>query len=86
MITIPEAARRLGRNPETIRRWSREGKLVSREVGTQHTIDEGDLKAVLEGTQLPPPETWAQMLDGRPTPNANVVRARARWSRDTDGR
>ncbi len=73
MITVPEAARRSGRNPETIRRWIREGKLVSRKVGTQHTIDEADLEALLEDAELPVPETWAHMPDGRPTPN--VVRA-----------
>jgi excisionase family DNA binding protein len=73
MITVPEAARRSGRNPETIRRWIRAGKLVSRKVGTQHTIDEADLEALLEDAELPAPETWAQMPDGRPTPN--VVRA-----------
>jgi excisionase family DNA binding protein len=73
MITVPEAARRLGRNPETIRRWIREGKLASRKVGTQHTIDEADLEALLEDAELPAPQTWTQMPDGRPTPN--VVRA-----------
>ena len=73
MITVPEAARRSGRNPETIRRWIREGKLVSRKVGTQHTIDEADLEALLEDEELPVPEAWARMPDGRPTPN--VVRA-----------
>jgi excisionase family DNA binding protein len=44
-LTVPEAARRLGRNPETIRRWIRAGKLRSRKVGTQHVIDEDDLIA-----------------------------------------
>ena len=47
MITVPEAARRAGRNPETIRRWIREGKLRSRKVGMQHTIEEADLEAAL---------------------------------------
>ena len=42
-LTVPEAARRVGRNPETIRRWIRAGKLPSRKVGTQHLIDEDDL-------------------------------------------
>lgn len=42
-LTVPEAARRVGRNPETIRRWIRAGKLPSRKVGTQHVIDEEDL-------------------------------------------
>lgn len=42
-LTVPEAARRIGRNPETIRRWIRAGKLPSRKVGTQHVIEEHDL-------------------------------------------
>jgi excisionase family DNA binding protein len=47
MWTVPEAARRAGKNPETIRRWIREGKLPARKVGTQHVIDQGDLAAFL---------------------------------------
>ena len=45
-LTVPEAARRTSRNPETIRRWIREGKLRSRKVGTQYFIEERDLEAV----------------------------------------
>jgi predicted nucleotidyltransferase len=59
MITVPEAVRRARRNPETIRRWIREGKLRSRKIGTQHTIEERDLEAVLadDDEMLPlPPE------------------------------
>jgi len=48
-LTVPEAARRTGRNPETIRRWIREGKLRSRKVGTQHVIDEDDLADATRG-------------------------------------
>lgn len=73
MITVPEAARRVGRNPETIRRWIREGKLPSRKVGTQHTIEERDLEAMLQDLELPIPKAWQRMPDGRPVPN--VVRA-----------
>jgi excisionase family DNA binding protein len=43
MLTVPEAARRIGRNPETIRRWIREGRLAASKMGTQHLIDAGDL-------------------------------------------
>lgn len=75
MLTVPEAARRTGRNPETIRRWIREGKLASRKVGTQHTIEESDLEALIadEGDQLPLPVEWRLMSDGRPM--INVVAA-----------
>jgi excisionase family DNA binding protein len=49
MMTVAEAARRAGRNPETIRRWIREGKLTAWKVGTQHVIDEDDLTTALAG-------------------------------------
>jgi excisionase family DNA binding protein len=59
MLTVPEAARRISRNPETVRRWIREGKLRSQKVGTQHLIDERDLDALLDGDEmLPLPEEW----------------------------
>lgn len=46
MLTVPEVARLMHRNPETIRRWIREGKLPASKVGTQHVIDENDLAIV----------------------------------------
>jgi excisionase family DNA binding protein len=60
MLTVPEAAARAARNPETIRRWIRSGKLRSQKVGTQHIIEEHDLDAVLD-EQYPMaelPEAW----------------------------
>ncbi len=51
MPTVPEIAERLGRSPETIRRWIRAGKLRASKVGTQHVIDEADLAAFLRGRQ-----------------------------------
>jgi excisionase family DNA binding protein len=73
MLTVPEAARRIGKNPETVRRWIREGKLPARRVGTQHVIEEEDLEAMLDGEQLPMPAAWLRLPDGRPMPN--IVRA-----------
>lgn len=70
MMTVPEAARRVGRNPETIRRWIRSGKLRSQKVGTQHVIDEEDLEVFLgEAEQLPIPDEWKTFPDGSPQPN-----------------
>ena len=43
MLTVPEAARLVRRNPETIRRWIRDGKLPATKVGTQYVVDEQDL-------------------------------------------
>jgi excisionase family DNA binding protein len=73
MITVPEAARRAGKDPETIRRWIRRGRLPARKIGTQHVIEEDDLDLLLEDEQLPVPAEWRVMPDGRPMPN--VVRA-----------
>jgi excisionase family DNA binding protein len=70
MLTVPEVARRVGRDPETIRRWIRGGKLRARKVGTQHVIEEDDLAAALADSdeQLLPRE-WRTLPDGRRTPN-----------------
>jgi len=70
MVTVPEAARRTGRNPETIRRWIREGKLPARKVGTQHVIEEEDLSLFEEDAeQLPAPKEWSRTRSGKPMPN-----------------
>jgi excisionase family DNA binding protein len=50
MLTVPQAARRTGRNPETIRRWIRSGRLAATRVGTQFLVDENVLAAVAVGT------------------------------------
>ena len=73
MITVPEAARRAGKDPETIRRWIRSGRLHARKIGTQHVIEEDDLTPLLEDEEIGIPDEWRVMPDGRPTPN--VVRA-----------
>ena len=81
MITVPEAARRTGKNPETVRRWIREGKLRASKVGTQHVIEEEDLAALLDADLdvLPLPPEWRQTFWGDPMPNwvAAVRRSRA---------
>lgn len=81
MITVPEAARRAGKDPETIRRWIRDGRLAARKVGTQHVIEEEDIEALLGDQQLPVPADWGwdQLPDGRPMPNvvATIRRQRA---------
>lgn len=78
MLTVPEAARRANRNPETIRRWIRAGKLPSRKIGTQHIIEENDLERVLddEYEMLPLPDEW------KTEPQINWVRV-VRMSRES---
>ena len=67
MLTVPEAAQRINRNPETIRRWIRSGKLRSERVGTQHLVDEQELAEAAGGWETAPlPEQWERMADGQP--------------------
>ncbi|HYB24004.1 MAG TPA: helix-turn-helix domain-containing protein [Solirubrobacteraceae bacterium] len=82
MLTVPEAAKRTGRNPETVRRWIREGKLRARKVGTQHVIEEKDLEAMVHSKQpcpdmLPLPPGWEKTFWGEPMPNV------AAWIRES---
>ena len=82
MITVPQAARRTGRDPETIRRWIRAGRLRSTKVGTQHMIDEADLDAVatpVGGVDLP--KRWRHFDSGRPLPDVVAALERSRRGR-----
>ncbi len=80
MLTVPEAAKRTGRNPETIRRWIREGKLAARKVGTQHVIEEEDLDEVLGRSQgsVPLPPDWQTTFWGGPMPDFVSILRRQR--------
>jgi excisionase family DNA binding protein len=70
MLTVPEVARKVGRDPETVRRWIRSGKLRARKVGTQHLVDEADLDEALAGEgSLPLPGAWARTWTGEPQPD-----------------
>ncbi len=46
MITVQQAARRLGRSIEQVRRYLREGKLRGERIGQQWFIDEASLAKV----------------------------------------
>jgi excisionase family DNA binding protein len=75
MLTVPQAARRLGRNPETVRRWIREGKLHASKVGTQHVIDERDIELLDLGSTVPAPPWWGETITGEPMPDwVDVIR------------
>lgn len=79
MLTVPEAARRTGKNPETIRRWIREGRLRAHKVGTQHVIEESDLAAITDDSDtLAVPVGWQTMMDGRPMPDVIGALRRSR--------
>jgi excisionase family DNA binding protein len=80
VLTVPEAARRARRNPETIRRWIREGKLRARKVGTQHVLEEADLLEVLDARadSLPLPAEWQTTYWGGPMPDISSIIRRQR--------
>ena len=69
MLTVPEAARRARKDPETIRRWIRSGRLPARKVGTQHVIEEDDLERLAASSRLPLPDDWRRTLTGEPMPD-----------------
>jgi excisionase family DNA binding protein len=79
MLTVPQAARRAGRDPETIRRWIRSGRLRAQKVGTQHIIESDDLDALIGPDTLPVPDGWTRTATGEPMPDivAAVRRTRA---------
>ncbi|MBA2263164.1 MAG: helix-turn-helix domain-containing protein [Chloroflexi bacterium] len=79
MLTVPEAARRLRRNPETVRRWIREGRLRSTKVGTQHLVEEADLDQLRPDVLLPAPDGWwTESHTGEPLPDFMAVLRRQR--------
>lgn len=80
MMTVPEAARRAGRDPETVRRWIRSGKLPARKVGTQHVIEEEDLESLL-GTSPVVPARWRRFDSGHPQPDWVHALERSRRAR-----
>lgn len=77
MLTVPEAARRCGRNPETIRRWIREGKLPADKIGTQWFVDEDDLASRTTDAEVeavPLPDWWPEETAwGTPMPSPEEV-------------
>jgi len=76
MVTVREAAEKLGRDPETIRRWIRAGKLPAKKIGLQLMIEEADLPIE---TLVALPPAWRKTATGEPMPDpvAAVRRSRA---------
>ncbi|HEY3241700.1 MAG TPA: helix-turn-helix domain-containing protein [Acidimicrobiia bacterium] len=77
MMTVPEAAARVGRSAETVRRWIRSGRLRAQKVGTQHLIDEEDLAAV-GAAEVPVPAFLARTSTGEPMPDVVAAVRRSR--------
>jgi len=69
MLTVPEAARRTKRDPETVRRWIRSGRLKATRIGTQHLIDEEDLARLGSDATLPLPASWQRTATGERMPD-----------------
>ncbi len=80
-MTVAEVAKVTGRDPETVRRWIRSGKLRSSKVGTQHVVEEPDLDEFLAPESLPVPERWRTFGSGRPQPDWVAAIARSRRGR-----
>jgi excisionase family DNA binding protein len=69
MLTVPEAARRTRRDPETVRRWIRSGRLKATRIGTQHLIEEEDLANLTSDAALPLPASWQRTATGERMPD-----------------
>jgi excisionase family DNA binding protein len=80
MLTVPQAAEQVGRDPETVRRWIRTGKLRAERVGTQHMIDEAELDQLFAVRSLPLPKAWRRTSTGRPQPDWVRILHRSRRS------
>lgn len=55
-LTVPEAARRAGRSPETIRRWIWSGRLPAVKIGNQHVIESATLDGLIAPSEVEPAE------------------------------
>jgi excisionase family DNA binding protein len=64
-ISVAEAAKRLKRSTEQVRRYLREGKLRGQRVGNQWFVEEKSLHETPENRPLIPPELTQAVLDLR---------------------
>ena len=77
-LTVPEAARRVGRDPSTVRRWIRQGRLKATKEGVHQVVEAGDIDALLDVVELPGLPEWETMMDGSPMPNVVAALRRSR--------
>lgn len=71
MLTVAEAAERVGRTPETVRRWIRSGRLPAVTEHGHIAIAPDDLESVRAELypMLDLPDEWQNFEDGTPVPN-----------------
>jgi excisionase family DNA binding protein len=83
MLTVVEAAQRVGRSPGTVRRWIREGRLPAETEQGVRVIDPGALDEMRDDLypMLPLPPEWQQLEDGTPAPNWVAAVALSRHGR-----
>lgn len=76
-LSVREAARECGKNPETIRRWIWSGKLPAEKLGNQLYVKRSDLKAFsMQGNSYAMVEDWLK--------RAKALRERIRKRTGTD--
>ncbi|HTZ87924.1 MAG TPA: helix-turn-helix domain-containing protein [Solirubrobacteraceae bacterium] len=80
MLTVAQAAQRVGRSPGTVRRWIREGRLRAETTHGRRLIDPGALDEVRNEMYPLPPE-WRKLEDGTPAPNWVAAVALSRLGR-----
>lgn len=83
MITVSEAAQRVGRTPGTIRRWIREGRLTAQTAHGHRVVDAREVAEVRDDLypMLPLPPEWQKLEDGTPAPNWAAAVALSRQGR-----
>ena len=81
LLSVNQAAQRSGRDPETIRRWIRAGKLRAARDGNRHMIEEEELAlATEEPRSVGVPKEWETLPSGRPQPDWVKILHRSRSS------
>lgn len=83
MLTVAEAAQRVGRTPGTVRRWITGGRLRAETTDGRLLIDPGALEEVRNEMypMLPLPPEWQRLADGTRTPNWVAAVALSRLGR-----
>lgn len=83
MLTVAEAAARVGRSPETVRRWIRSGRLAATSKRGRLVIELSDLEGVRDELypMLELPDEWKRFEDGTPVPNWVAAVALSRQGR-----